>query len=215
MTSTRTGAYTEVFRDQYGTAFTERLRAAAAAAVAGDFDHALVLAERFRDGAAHMHRSVVRDALAAGLDWWRLGALLSMHPQAAFDAYANLLAGSITPARQHPALAVVCTAGLAELHDIDLHYGIDLEDLSLLHSLRLDPTVRWLHAAAKTLGEDIWIAVRLPGMHDSDNPPDDRSDALPDGMAIFQWTTVVVESDELGSLRDALALAGSDTDQDE
>ncbi|MGW6495573.1 hypothetical protein [Nonomuraea angiospora] len=84
---------------------------------------------------------VVRDALAAGLDWWALGEVLAMHPQAAFEAYANLLEGTRTPARQRPALAVVCTAGLVCAHDMDSDYGVDLDDLDPAHSLTIDPTV--------------------------------------------------------------------------
>jgi hypothetical protein len=56
------------------------------AATAGDFKQATIMAERFTAGARHLHHSVVRDALAAGLDWWQLGELLALHPQAAFDA---------------------------------------------------------------------------------------------------------------------------------
>ena len=48
-----------------------------------------------------------------------------MHPQAAFDAYANLADATHTPARQRPHLAVICAAGLVAEHDIDNGHGID------------------------------------------------------------------------------------------
>jgi hypothetical protein len=60
------------------------------------------------------------------------------------------------------------------------------------------------------LGEDIWIAVKLPGEYHGD-------DDLADGIAIRRWTTVVLHPDELGGLREALALnaEGEDPDDDE
>ncbi|WP_201749935.1 hypothetical protein [Micromonospora sicca] len=149
---------------------------------AGDFKNAVTLAERFTAGARHLHHSVMRDALAAGLDWWQIGELLTLHPQAAFDAYANLADGTRTPAQQHPHLAVVCTAGLAAEHDMDTEHGIDLDDLDPQHSLTTDPTVVRLRAPAQLLGDDVWIAVKLPGTYEGD-------DDLDDDAAIRRWTT--------------------------
>jgi hypothetical protein len=106
MTSTRTGAHTATFRKQYGSWLTDGLTATTQAATAGDFKQATILTGRFTAAAQHLHHSVVRDALAAGLDWWQIGELLTLHPQAAFDAYANLADATYTPARQRPHLAV-------------------------------------------------------------------------------------------------------------
>jgi hypothetical protein len=208
MTPTRTGVHTATFREQHGSSLTEHLTAATSAATAGDFKNAVTLAERVTDGARHLHHSVVRDALAAGLDWWQIGELLTVHPQAAFDAYANLTDATRTPAQQHPHLAVLCTAGLAAEHDMDTEHGIDLDDLDPQHSLTTDPTVRQLRAAAQLLGDDIWIAVKLPGEYDGD-------DDLDDDVAIRRWTTVALYPDELGWLREALALNAEEPDEDE
>ena len=65
-----------------------------------------------------------------------------------------------------------------------------------------------LREAAKTLGEDIWIAVKLPGEFEGD-------DDLDDGTAIRRWTTVVLHPDELGWLREALALSDDGEDLDD
>ncbi|GLZ02343.1 hypothetical protein [Actinoplanes sp. NBRC 103695] len=153
-----------------------------------------------------MHHSVVRDALAAGLDWWQIGELVTVHPQAAFDAYANLADDAHTTARQRPHLAVVCTAGLAAEHDMDTEHGIDLDDLDPQRSLATDPTVVQLRAAAQLLGDDIWITVKLPGEYDDD---------LDDNAGIRRWTTVALYPDELGWLREALALNAEEPDDDE
>jgi len=208
MTAARTGAYTGVFRDQHGTSLAGDLAAAASAAAAADWEHATTRAVRLQAAALHLHHSVVRDALAGGLDWWRLGGLLAMHPQAAFEEYANLADDTITPARQRPALAVVCTAGLAALHDMQPWYGIEINDLDAGHSLNADPTTVRLREAARLLGEDIWISVKLPGESEGD-------DDLPDGVAIRRWTTVVLYPDELGWLREALTLNAADGNPDD
>ena len=80
------------------------------------------------------------------------------------------------------------------------------------HSLMLDPTMVRLRTAAAAVGEDIWITVRLPGRYEGDDDlDDDADDDLDDDAAITHWTTVVAHPDELGWLRQALALA-TDTD---
>ncbi|MEU8107824.1 hypothetical protein AB0C18_29335 [Nonomuraea muscovyensis] len=53
-------------------------------------------------------------------------------------------------------------------------YGIDLDDLDPAHSLTTDPTVVRPSRTAKLLGEDVWIAVKLPGSYEGD-------DDLPEG----------------------------------
>ena len=199
-TGARSGAYTEVFGELYGPLFTEGLAAAAAAAAVGDFTQASILAERLRAGAGHLRHSVVRDAVGAGLDWWRLAELLGRHPQAVFDDYAHVLDHPTTPARQRPDLAVVCTAGLAAMHDLGAEHGVDVDNFDPDHSLNADPTVLRLRVAAQTLREDIWIAARLPGQYPDD---DDHPDDLPDHAAITRWTTVVLHPAELGWLSEA------------
>jgi hypothetical protein len=209
-TPSRAGAYTGAFRDQHGGALAAGVDGTAAAAAAGDWKHAAASAARVQAGALHLHHSVVRDALAGGLDWWAIGELLAMHPQAAFEQYANLADDTVTPARQRPALAVTCTAGLAARHDMEPWFGIDIDDLDPSHSLTADPTVARLRETAAMLGEDIWIAVKLPGEYEGD-------DDLENGAAARRWTTVVLHPDELGWLREALALnaEGGDPDDDD
>jgi hypothetical protein len=65
-----------------------------------------------------------------------------------------------------------------------------------------------LRRAAAALGEDVWIAVQLPGGYQG-------SDDLDDGAASARWTTVVTRPDDLGWLREALQLRTSDPVEDE
>jgi hypothetical protein len=74
-------------------------------------------------------------------------------------------------------------------------HSIDIAYLDSAHSLTADPTAARLREAARTLGEDIWIAVKLPGEYEGD-------DDLDDSAAIRQWATVVLHPDELGWLRE-------------
>jgi hypothetical protein len=202
------GAYTGAFRDQHASAIAADVGKAAVAAAAADWKQAAASTARVQAGALHLHHSVIRDALAGGLDWHEVGELLGMHPQAAFEQYANLADGTATPAQQRPALAVTCTAGLAAVHDMEPWYGIDADDLDPGHSLAADPTIARLRETAAMLGQDIWIAVKLPGEYQGD-------DDLEDGIAIRRWTTAVLHPDELGWLREALALNAADEDLDD
>ena len=88
-------------------------------------------------------------------------------------------------------------------------HGIDLDDLDPQHSLTTDPTVVRLRAAAELLGDGIWIAVKLPGEYDGDDDLDN------DDAAVRRWTTVALYPDELGWLREALALNTEEPDDDE
>ena len=201
--TTQPGAYTGAFLGQHGDAIAAAAAGTAAAgtaaaAAAADWKRAAASAAGVQASALHLHHSVIRDALAQSLDWWEIGELLGVHPQAAFEQYANLADSTGTPARQRPALAVTCTAGLAAVHDIEPSHGIDIEDLDDSHSIRADPTVARLRETAAMLGQDIWITVKLPGEYEGD-------DDLDDGTAIRRWTTVVLHPDELGWLREALA----------
>lgn len=197
------GAYTGAFRDQHASAIVADVGKAATAAAAADWKQASASAARVQAGALHLHHSVIRDALAEGLDWWEVGELLGMHPQAAFEQHANLADDTVTPARQRPALAVTCTAGLAAVHDMEPWYGIDADDLDPGHSLTADPTIARMRETAAMLGQDIWIAVKLPSQYQG-------GDDLHDGTAIRRWTTVVLHPDELGWLREALAADAED-----
>lgn len=200
MSQTRAVTHTAAVADQYGQSLCTVFAAAASAVADGQFRQGAILAERIRAAGEHLLHGVVRDALIAGADWWTLGDALSMHPQAAFDRYANLIEGTMLPAQQRPDLAVVCTAGLPAVHDMEPEYGIDLDDLAPNHSLTLDPTVVRLRAAAKLLGEDVWITVTPPGdFEGAEGDPDEE-------QAITQWTTVAVHPDGLAWLREALAL---------
>jgi hypothetical protein len=202
------GAYTGAFRDQHASALAADVDKAAAASAAADWKQAAASTARVQAGALHLHHSVIRDALAEGLDWWQVGELLGVHPQTAFEQYANLADGTTSPAQQRPALAVTCTAGLAAVHDIEPWHGIDADDLDPGHSLAADPTIARMRETAAMLGQDIWIAVKLPGEYQGD-------DDLEDGTAIRRWTTVVLHPDELGWLREALAADAEDADGDE
>lgn len=147
-------------------------------------------------------------SLAEVLDWWEIGELLAMHPQAAFEQYANLAHATDTPARQRPALALTCSAGLSAIHDVEPWHGIDIEDLDDGNSIGADPTVARLRETAAMPGQDIWITVKLPGEYEGD-------DDLEDGTVIRRWTTVVLHPDELGWLREALVLDAGPDDEDE
>jgi hypothetical protein len=173
--------------------------AATAAAVAEDrWEAAIGTAERIRTAGAHLHATVVRDTLAAELDWWRIGDLLGVHPQAAYTEHGHTLDGLLSPASQRPDLAVIYTAGLAALHDLDPRFGIDLDDFGPDHPLTGDPTVTRLRSAASLLGEDIWIAVTLPD--------DDGEDEPDTAEAITQWTSVAIQLEDLQWLREVIAL---------
>jgi hypothetical protein len=200
MPETKAMTHTEDLRYRCGDALGAALHTAAGAAARGDWPQASGAAEKVQQWAAHTQAAVVRDALAAGLDWWQLGELLGLHPQAAWQQYRGAAEGLPSPAAQRPRLAVVCTAGLVAAHDIEPGYGIGLDDLGSDHSLARDPDVTRLRGAAAALGEDLWITVRLPGGYEGD-------DELPDAAAaVSRWTTVVLHPDELGWLREALAL---------
>ena len=202
-----TATATEVLPELYGTSLTDDLVAAATAVTAGDFRQATALADRLYTRGRQIQVSVVRDALTAGVDWWTLGELLAMHPQAVFDAYAPLVEGLPSPAQQRPNLAVVCTAGLVSVHDMELGYGFELEDFGPDYSLVLDPTVRRLVAAAELLGDQMWIVVTLPDEVDA-------AEDLGDDRVVIRWTTVVRDLDEVARVREAL-LSAVDPDFDD
>jgi hypothetical protein len=207
MTHANAATHTEDFRRRTAASFTDGLAATAEAAAAADWDRAIMLAGRFRDGGEHLHAAVVRDVLAAGVNWWRLGDLMSLHPQAAYERFGPYRESVEAPAEQHPELAVLVTAGLAAEHNWADEFGIDIEDLGAEHSLFADPTVVALRQAAQLLGDDIWIAVRLPGEYEGE------AEAA-DGEVIKQWTTVVLGEDELTWLKEAFQLNAVDDVRD-
>lgn len=201
--------HTEDLRRRGGDTLVDALDRAATAASGGDFAAASTAAATLRQYAEHAVTAVVRDAVAAGCDWWAVGEYLGLHPQAAYARYRGAAEGLRTPAQQRPDLAVVCTAGLLDAHDVDDESGIDIDDLGDEHSLTEDPDVVRLRAAAAALDEDVWIAVRLPGGYEG-------ADEIDDDAAISRWTTVVTHPDELGWLREALRhLADVDDADDE
>ncbi|MGH3450642.1 MAG: hypothetical protein ACRDQW_07900 [Haloechinothrix sp.] len=209
MTQANTNGYTRMFVGEHATAFAEMLTDAATAAGDGKLREAALLADRFRDGGRHLYRAVVRDAVAAGLDWWAIGDITAMHPQAAYAEYGGAVEGVATPAQQRPALAVVLTAGLAGVHDMLPEYGIDVEDLGSSYSITADPKVYQIRKAAELIGEDVWIAITLPGEYDgATGDPEEGVDA------IAQWTSAVVDAGELVWVREALELNAADDHDD-
>jgi len=200
--------HTEDLHHRAGATLGDALERAAAAVAAGDFAQAATAAQQLAQCAEHVQTAVVRDAIAAGADWWQLGGHLSLHPQAAYEQHRGAAEGLRPPAEQRPQLAVVCTAGLLDGHDQDDEHGVDLDDLGDDHSLTQDPTVARLRAAADLLGEDVWIAVRLPSDYEG-------ADELDDADAVQRWSTVVAHPDELGWLREALQLLAGDDQDDE
>jgi hypothetical protein len=182
---------------QVGTTLGDCAGQAATAVASGDFTQAATAAQRLLQYAEHVQTAVVRDALASGADWWQLGEHLSLHPQAAYEQYRGGPEGLRPPAEQRPHLTVVWTAGLLAEHDRDEEYGIDLEDLGNDHSLSREPGVVRLRESAAAFGEDVWIAVRLPGGYEG-------ADNLDDGVVASRCTTVVIYPDELGWWREAL-----------
>lgn len=205
MTPANPTSVTQQFLEQ-ATVFTDAPRTAGDAAAAGDYRAALAQAERLALGAGQLRQALVRDALARGADWQELADMLEMHPQAAFETYAHLADHRNTPARQRPDLAVVLTAGLAAEHDMRGEYGIDIKDLGSDHSLHAEPGVRRVRGAAELVGDDVWIAVTIPGDFEGA-----EGDPAPGADAIQQWTSVVLHPVELTWLREMLALnAASD-----
>jgi len=92
-----------------------------------------------------LHHSVVRDAPGRR-------ARLAGHRRTAGYPPAGRVRGVCQPwptaPKPRPALAVVCTAGLAALHDMEPWHGIDIADLDSAHSLTASPTAARLREAA-------------------------------------------------------------------
>ena len=200
--------HTEDLRRRCGAALADALQRAATAAAGGDFAAASTAAANLRQDAEHAVTAVVRDALAAGLDWWTLGEHLGLHPQAAYEQYRGAAEGLHTPAHQRPDLAVVCTAGLLDAHNLDDESRHRPRRPGRRPQPHPDPTVVRLRSAAAALGEDAWIAVRLPGTHEGE-------DEIDDDAAISRWSTVVAHPDELGWLREALHYRDETEDSDD
>ena len=77
--------HTEDLYRRAGPMLANAAEQAATAVAAGDFTRAATAAQQLLQDAEHVRIAVVRDALAAGADWWRLGEQLSLHPQAAYE----------------------------------------------------------------------------------------------------------------------------------
>ena len=168
------GAYTGAFLGQHGDAIGADAAGTAAAAAVADWKRAAASAARVQAGALHLHHHVIRDALADGLDWHDVGELLGMHPQAAFEQFANLADATDTPARQRPALAITCTAGLAAVHDME-RSGTASTSRTWTTATASAPTPPWPGCGRppRLLGQDIWITVKLPGEYEGDDDLDD------------------------------------------
>ena len=98
MSQAKTMTHTEDLRSRCGEALSDALAAAATATAAGDFRRATDAAGRLAEWAGHTGTAVVRDALAAGTDWWTLSNLLGLHPQAAYERYRAAAEGLPSPA---------------------------------------------------------------------------------------------------------------------
>ncbi len=210
MTTASPASRTAQFADQAAAVLAGAPRQAAAAASRADLRAALAQAERAEHAAAGLRQAIVADMLAGGADWWQAGVALAMHPLAAFEAYAHLAGDRQAPAMQRPGLAIVLTAGMADAHDPQPEYGIDIDDLGPGHSVNADPAVVRIREAACLLGTEAWITVTMPGgFEGAEGDPAPRDDA------ISQWTSVVTEPAELTWLREVLALNAADNHQDD
>jgi hypothetical protein len=81
MTVTRTASGSRQFPGQ-AVVFTDAPARAAEAAAAGDYRAALDQASRLELAAGQLRQALLRDALAAGADWWKVAELLGTHPPA-------------------------------------------------------------------------------------------------------------------------------------
>jgi hypothetical protein len=140
---------------QFGRNLSASLDAIADGAMNGWRD-VLAAADSSHHGTGQLRQEAVADAMDAGADWWALGQVLRLHPQAAFDRYANLRESALTPVQQRPQLAVLLTAGLVDVHRPCGVYGVDLDELSS-PGFDTEPGVRHIRAAATLLGQRVWI----------------------------------------------------------
>jgi len=148
-----------------------------------------------RERAEMLPDAVVHDALSAGLDWWQIADYLNMHPQDAWELYQCTVKGTPSPATQRPDLAVRLCAGTDDLHEFDLAYGADFDDLPTTHSLHDDPTVLRLREASVLLSTGIWIAV---------TPPGEPTPAIEPGAVAVAWSSVATSLTEIDAVRQAL-----------
>src|SRR5687768_8396714 len=95
---------------QFGGNLSAGVDAIAQAAVSGRWREVLAAADSIHCGTRRLRAEAVIDALGAGADWWELGQVLRLHPQAVFDRYADLCESAQSPAQQRPHLAVLLTA---------------------------------------------------------------------------------------------------------
>lgn len=189
MPATRTARYAA----QFGHNLAASLDAIAQYGFAGRWQDALAATASIQHGSQQLHEQAILDALDAGADWWAIGEILSEHPQAAFNRFANLAPDTRTPAQQHPKLAVLLTAGLTGTHHPCPEYGVDLEHLGFV----TDPQAERIRAAARLCSQRPWIRITPPvGRHASE--PFVGLDVL------SRWTSVLADKNELATLRQAL-----------
>jgi hypothetical protein len=146
---------------QFGGNLSAGLDAIAQTAVTGRWREVLAGANSIHQGTRQLHEAAVADALGAGADWWALGQVLDLHPQAAFDQYAYLREGTRAPVQQRPHLAVLLTAGVIDVHQPCQVYGRDVDELAV-PGLAGEPRLQRIRAAAGLLGLRAWIRVTLP-----------------------------------------------------
>jgi hypothetical protein len=192
--ATRAGRYLA----EFGRNLAAGLDAIAQAAVARRWREVLAGADSSHFGTRRLREEAIVDALDAGADWWAVGQVLRLHPQTAFDLYANLRDGTRTPAQQRPHLVLLLTAGLVDVHHPCPEYGRDVDTLAV-PGLNAEPRAQQIRAAARTLRRRAWIRVALPeGRH--------TGEPIGELDIISRWTSVAHDDVELAVLREALAV---------
>jgi hypothetical protein len=183
------------FAAQFGDNLSACLDEVSRSAVAGRWQETLAMTVNLHHGTRRLREEAITDALDAGADWWALGQVLGMHPQAAYDRYASLHQKSQAPVRQRPRLAVVYTAGLVGTHLPYPEYGVDLEYPAVTAGIEPDPRAEEVRAAAEGAGHHAWIMLSPPARHATGVPLD----------VLSRWTSVLRDDVELARLTDALA----------
>ena len=195
MVEPREATWTARLRDACRSTHADTFGRAAAAVAQRRWRRTLEPIRLLRERAEMLPDAVVRDALAAGLNWWQIADYLNMHPQDAWELHQNAVEGTLSPAEQRPDLAVRLCAGADVIHEFDPAYGADLDDLEITHSLHHDPTVVRLREADALLSIGIWIAVTPPGEPTPDIAP---------GAVAIAWSGVASNLAEIKDVRQAL-----------
>ncbi|GIG05685.1 MULTISPECIES: hypothetical protein [Micromonosporaceae] len=83
--------------------------------------------------------------------------------QAAWAEFGSLVEGRLTPAQQHPDHAMVLTAGLAGMHDLERPTASTPTTWATVPASAPSRKSARHPETVQLLGEDVWIAVALPG----------------------------------------------------